>query len=204
MPVTHVLSDEYMPRTYQDVLEAIERRRSFPLTGVASKVLSFMLESGAGCDGLVTGERFEIRFGGRRMRRPRFYNLSVASAAVSQLLAWGQMNGGTRLRFAIGPEVVERSARLPLLWSFDRRLVWIDPASAGLSIAIRDGSDGSVLTEEPEKLRDVALAAVEDPAACPRCEDAPSLRSLSGDILTCGTCGVYFDVPSQKWLKTPR
>lgn len=205
MPTTQASSDAHARRTWRDVVAALEGQSRFPLTGVASKVLSFLLESAAGCDGRITAEGLEIRFGGLRVRRPRFYSIDVAPALLSQLLAWGGVErGGARLRLAIGPEVVERSARLPFFcWWFDRRRVWIDRLEDAVSLAVRDGSRGDLAPGPwPAPVIETApVLARPKPAGCPRCGVRLELRSPSGDILACRTCGESFDLPNQSWTR---
>jgi hypothetical protein len=126
-------TEERDPESFAHVLSAFDGAR-YSLDTPSSEVLRLMLERNEGCDGTISADRFELRFG-RHPARHR-YDLRAAPAAIARLLELADAAPGARSLVALIGPVEARG------WSCGTRRVWLHASAAEVTVQVRSAEAG--------------------------------------------------------------
>lgn len=135
-------------QAFAQVNEVLAGRLHVPLEDGSSKVLYFMLHRLEGCDAIVSGDGFQVRFGWNPGPHPYFLNL--APACFSQLLLWaGTSPPNDEVRAQLPATQVSIGGFVP--WSFSARQFWLRREEKRVVLAIRAG-DGAPDSPWPDPI----------------------------------------------------
>jgi hypothetical protein len=178
------------------VKEVLAGHLRVPLDGGSSKLLRFMVHFEEGCDGILSDDGFQVRFGWNP--GPHSYFLQLAPACMSQLLSWAGISDHHDEVSAWLP-ATQVPARSFIPWSFSPRQFWLRREETRVLLAIRAGSEPSTLPWPdpilPWRATSPTWRPLKPSVNCPHCRRPVERARDLGDALVCPHCARSFEVP---------